>query len=167
MDLGPLTSSAPPWLHLLAGEPLQTCTALEALRQQTSGDLAWRVIRGGKARTVSRFFDECAAALQFPLYFGENWDALLDCLTDLSWLDSSALVLLLAEAHLLLETATAEDVHRCLQVLEHAARYWNKPAPGENLVPRSFHVLFQTSPQELPACSRRWQPGGASLDLVK
>ena len=35
-----------------------------------------------KATLLARF----AAALQFPDWFGHNWDALADCITDLSWL---------------------------------------------------------------------------------
>lgn len=31
------------------------------------------------------FMDRCAAALDLPAWFGRNWDALADCLTDLSW----------------------------------------------------------------------------------
>lgn len=31
------------------------------------------------------FMDRCAAQLHLPDWFGRNWDALADCLTDLSW----------------------------------------------------------------------------------
>src|SRR5690625_5058438 len=34
-----------------------------------------------------------AQALEFPDYFGHNWDALGDCLTDLSWLERPVLML--------------------------------------------------------------------------
>jgi barstar (barnase inhibitor) len=31
------------------------------------------------------FMDRCSADLHLPDWFGRNWDALADCLTDLSW----------------------------------------------------------------------------------
>lgn len=43
------------------------------------------LLRGVRMRTVGSLFGEFAAALQFPHYFGENWDALKDCLIDFKW----------------------------------------------------------------------------------
>jgi hypothetical protein len=42
-------------------------------------------IRGKRCTTRASLFQECAAALQFPDYFGDNWDALEECITDLEW----------------------------------------------------------------------------------
>ena len=59
-----------------------------------------------------------ANALGFPDWFGENWDALEDCLTDLSWSDASGHVLLF-------DGARAEDDFGVLvDILESAAQYW-------------------------------------------
>jgi len=44
---------------------------------------AVRVIRGKKCGSKAALLDEVGAALQFPPYFGENWDALDECITDL------------------------------------------------------------------------------------
>ncbi|MFH8345357.1 barstar family protein [Streptomyces sp. NPDC018045] len=33
----------------------------------------------------AEFMDRCARALRLPDWFGRNWDALADCLADLSW----------------------------------------------------------------------------------
>jgi hypothetical protein len=38
-----------------------------------------------------------AAGLKFPAYFGDNWDALEECLRDLSWLRAKSDVVLLHE----------------------------------------------------------------------
>ncbi|KAK1178250.1 barstar family protein [Streptomyces sp. NBS 14/10] len=36
-------------------------------------------------RDKAGFLDRCAQDLAFPAWFGRNWDALADCLRDLSW----------------------------------------------------------------------------------
>src|SRR5579885_3011720 len=57
-----------------------------------------RVLRGQKMRTAESLFDEVSAALQFPPYFGENWDALEECLADLEWLHTRDCVLVILNA---------------------------------------------------------------------
>ncbi|MEH0417329.1 barstar family protein [Streptomyces sp. B21-083] len=43
---------------------------------------ACREVRGSRCRTVEGLFTEWAAGLDFPDYFGHNWDAFHDCLRD-------------------------------------------------------------------------------------
>jgi hypothetical protein len=40
------------------------------------------------------FLHACAEAMHFPIYFGYNWDALWDSLTDLSWAPAQDYLLL-------------------------------------------------------------------------
>ena len=59
---------------------------------------------------------EFAAALQFPHYFGENWDAFEDCLSDLSWLGDLPLLLIVANADRVLPDAP-EDFKTFVSIL--------------------------------------------------
>jgi hypothetical protein len=47
----------------------------------------WRCyhIDGAQVSDKAAFLRTVAAALRFPAYFGHNWDALEECLRDLSW----------------------------------------------------------------------------------
>ena len=154
MDLSHLTRPAAPWFHLLVGAPADARDTLGALERP--GGAAVRFVRGRKATADAAFFDESSAALQFPDYFGENWDAFRDCLADLSWLRAEAVVLLLADAAHLLEKATAAEVQSFLVVLNDAVQRWNGAA-------RPFHVIWHTAPAEEEALKRRWQAAGLSL----
>ena len=60
-------------------------------------DLAVAVLDGAAASTRAGFFQELAQALHFPEYFGRNWDAVYDCLTDFNWLPTAGHVLVLDE----------------------------------------------------------------------
>jgi hypothetical protein len=53
------------------------------------------VLDGENAGSRAGFFTEIARALRFPDYFGHNWDAVYDCLTDPSILPDTGTVLLL------------------------------------------------------------------------
>jgi len=51
-----------------------------------------------KARGKEKVLGVLAAKLRFPSYFGHNWDALEECLRDLSWLGDQAKVVIVHEA---------------------------------------------------------------------
>jgi RNAse (barnase) inhibitor barstar len=59
-----------------------------------------------------------ATALGFPEWFGENWDALEDCLSDLSWRKAAGHVLVFGEA------TVGDDFGVLVDVLRSAAEHW-------------------------------------------
>jgi hypothetical protein len=59
-----------------------------------------------------------AVALGFPDWFGHNWDALEDCLTDLSWRDASAHVLLIENPK------PGDDLGVLIDILRSGAESW-------------------------------------------
>ncbi len=65
-----------------------------------------RRLRGSRCRTERSFFDEAAAALQLPWYFGHNWNALDECLADVCR-DAEQAIVLFEEADLLLADTPA------------------------------------------------------------
>jgi hypothetical protein len=82
-------------------------TALNHLRYQlrdANPHAAIRQIHGTRCHSEPSLFSEFAAALQFPLYFGRNWDAFADCLSDLpEWTQAEHTGLIIADAdHILL-----------------------------------------------------------------
>ena len=58
-------------------------------------DLHVAVVDGQIAVDRDGIFDELARAMRFPDYFGRNWDAVFDCLTDPSLLPAEGSVILL------------------------------------------------------------------------
>ncbi|HEX7816388.1 barstar family protein [Dyella sp.] len=62
-------------------------------------------------------------ALHFPAGFGANWDALTDCLRDLSWLAAPGYLILLMHGQTLRE-ANEEVFDTLLDVLDEAAEHW-------------------------------------------
>jgi len=70
--------------------------------------------------TEDGLYGEFGAALQFPYYFGENWDALEDCLTDLSWRQAQGHVLVFEG----FQSLPADNVGVLIDVLASAAEFW-------------------------------------------
>lgn len=79
--------------------------------------------------TKAELLARLAAALHFPDWFGHNWDALADCLTDLSWLPAEryAITLLRPQA---LRAAAPEALTTALEILDEAAAYWTGAGVG-------------------------------------
>jgi RNAse (barnase) inhibitor barstar len=86
---------------------------------------------------------EIADILRFPEWFGENLDALADCLSDLSWFPAEGYVLVLEHSSewRAQETETLETV---LEILNDTAERW-----AQDRVP--FWAFLPVSTRELEA----------------
>jgi len=89
----------------------------------------------GKQELLERI----ARALSFPDWFGFNWDALRDCLTDLSWQSTEGYVIVLENADALYAHAPAE-LAIALELLGDAATGW-----AERGGPRRVYVDLDES----------------------
>lgn len=71
------------------------------------------------------FLERTAAALDFPSWFGGNWDALFDCLADLSWRPGRGHVLLFENTADLRRHAP-EVLDTAITTLSDAATAWEE-----------------------------------------
>jgi hypothetical protein len=69
------------------------------------------------------FLDTTASALLFPSYFGSNWDALEDCMTDLSWIEATGYVLLIENAENFSRNEPG-DWSTARDIFQDVAAYW-------------------------------------------
>ncbi|TAH45817.1 MAG: barnase inhibitor [Betaproteobacteria bacterium] len=84
---------------------------------------------GSKAELLARI----ATAMRFPAWFGHNWDALADCLTDLSWMPAPSYVLELRHLDELRKSAP-EVARTLLEILAEAAAFWEDQGIGFSVV---------------------------------
>ena len=96
-------------------------------------------VRLSGARDKQALMQRIAGALQFPSWFGANWDALEDCLGDLSWFKAGGHVLLFEGA----ADLPADERGILLDILASAAANWMERG-------RPFFAVFLDAPAGLP-----------------
>lgn len=110
-------------------ERLQDSARSGVYRTRGADEIA-AAVRGGKssfARIPLQGITEKTALLRaiadtlgFPDWFGENWDALEDCLTDLSWRRAAGHVLVFDG----FQSVSHDDLGVLIDVLAAAAEFW-------------------------------------------
>lgn len=141
-------STLPQFLSAGTGAAL-TGADLDAVRRQESPRVL--VVRGGRMRTKEALLDEVSAALQFPLDFGANWDALADCLGDLDWLGGPE--------HVVLGVAEAEQV-----LADERA---SLPVFVSVLADRGVRVLLTVSDgAAVPGVRSAWAGAGLTVEAL-
>ena len=98
-------------------------------------------VDGKKCATTQTLFSEFAGQLSFPSYFGRNWDAFDECMSDLHWLPCQSHLIIILDAASLLQLGP--DLGILLNVLRDVAGEWATVFPGE-----SYKVAFVLAEHE-------------------
>ena len=72
----------------------------------------------------SEVLERLADQLDFPDWFGQNWDALADCLTDFSWREAEGYVLVLEQLGDF-RAAGDDDFDTLIEILSDASASWS------------------------------------------
>lgn len=78
-----------------------------------------------RARNKDELLDTLGHGMKFPEWYGHNFDALMDCLTDLGWRPAEGYLVLLEHCDGIHGRAEADFV-ATLQIFEQAADEWRK-----------------------------------------
>jgi RNAse (barnase) inhibitor barstar len=91
--------------------------------QAAATDFAFWRVDLAKVRSKPSLLAALAKALDLPDWFGHNWDALQDCLMDLSWRPAPGYVVVV-ENCAGVAASEPEAFATTLEVFRHAARWW-------------------------------------------
>lgn len=167
MNIG---SKEPPFFHLLIGSVTDLANYYERLRSQEESTVVMRLLRGEDMSDSKCFFAEIAAALQFPLYFGKNMNALAECLGDLGdWLPAEAYVLVISQTMLVLKEESREDFVAFFRLLADVCREWAVGTlPGANWErkPTPFHVVLNTTAENADSLVHLLEPAVGGIPAI-
>jgi hypothetical protein len=93
-------------------------------------------------RTKAAFLAECARRLDFPPYFGHNWDAFDECFRDLAWQTVPGHAFLFAACDRF-AAAAPDDWRIALRIFESAVAEWEQAG-------KPLYVFLQSSPPFAP-----------------
>lgn len=132
-----------------------------------SSETVLRFLRGERMRTAEALFDEFAAALQFPYYFGRNWAALDECLADLEWVPGQRYILMFTQAEAICKDENLPEFSTLLKILSKVSAEWATPIAQQGALDRSakqFHSVFQCGDSHL--IEERFSEANLQFDII-
>ena len=91
-----------------------------------SSDIFYVVINSN-IKNKEELFNSLSKTLNFPDYFGENWDAFEELLNDLSWIKEEKVMI----AHSDVPNLSKEDLNAYLGILNDAIKSWKNDSVHE------------------------------------
>ncbi|MER8012383.1 barstar family protein [Streptomyces sp. NPDC094149] len=81
---------------------VESCQVKDLVTEAKRRNLGVFLLDGARMTNQASLFGEFQEKLQFPEYFGKNWNALDECLADLDWLDERGFLLVIESGNSLL-----------------------------------------------------------------
>jgi hypothetical protein len=111
------------------------------LQRAAKDRLAVRFLRGERMRTYEGIHAEFAAALQFPYYFGHNWPALNECLSELEWIPADGYQLMFMDSDSIDADENGVEFGAFVRALRNAIAAFSKPVSGQGSLDRPAKYL--------------------------
>jgi hypothetical protein len=108
-------------LQLLPPQPFDSNSA-ESVSKSIKGTEIF-YLDGQTIDNKKSFLAKIAEVMRFPEYFGNNWDALEDCLTDLEWCPASRYILIY-DAPDIFAQAEPDQWEIARDILQSTVAYW-------------------------------------------
>jgi len=132
--------------RLLVHEHRQTDLA-QLLVEVAKTPCAIRQLRGERMGSIPKLLAEHAEALSFPSDFGNNWNALDECMADLSWIEGDSLLIVVCNALSVLQ-AEEDDFVAYVELLNRATAELASQRPP--LQGKAVRVLLDERHENIP-----------------
>jgi RNAse (barnase) inhibitor barstar len=83
------------------------------------------IINGSECEKLDQFLKKIGEAFHFPSYYGQNINALCECINDLSWIDNENYALIIKNNNSLLSKESSSIKEEIFSVLEDAKEEWS------------------------------------------
>lgn len=112
-------------------------------------------------------YREFATVFKFPDYFGENFNALDECITDLEWLPADGYLLVIKNSGSLLNEEPEDTLESLLSILDGAGSEWATPVVQGEVWDREgvpFHTILMLDENEAPDFYLRLKKLGLEIE---
>jgi RNAse (barnase) inhibitor barstar len=87
--------------------------------------MAFFHLEGQKIEKKEQFLNHASTVMHFPDYFGNNWDAFEDCITDMEWIDAEGFLIYFDHTEAFAEHHESQ-LETVVELFQDAVSYWNK-----------------------------------------
>ena len=131
-----------PNLHFIEGDRPLLNKFINELQKNIPTSTYLAVVDGNGVTNLDELFNRLSIAFEFPDYFGNNWNALDECINDLDWLNKDSYVLILESMDSMLKDE--QNFNILIRILRDAARDWHNGRNYDSFPtpPTPFHIVF-------------------------